>query len=74
MVLDVAVALCRQDVARSAERSCAERALSAQLPRMALPDAEQLVLPMQQAELKQSSMVLPVQAVSRQPRVAEAAE
>ena len=68
------VALCRQYADRSAERSCVEPALSAQLRPVALLDAEYLAPQEQQGVRKQSWMVLPVQAELRPPQVAEAAE
>jgi hypothetical protein len=50
-VLAAAAALCIPGAAQSAERSCAERALWAQLRLVVLPDAAQLALP--QVVLKQ---------------------
>jgi len=46
------VVLCTPGAAQSAERSCAERASSAQLQQVALPGAEHLVLLEQQVVLK----------------------
>ena len=69
---DAVVALCRQDADRSAERSCVEPALSAQLRPVALLDAEHLAPQEQQVVRKQSWMVPPVQAELRPPQVAEA--